>query len=177
MLVFSTQVPCSVRFYRLWSASATDHFYTADATEAAGAAGYVIEDMLMYIYPTQLCGSVPIYRLYYAAGTDHFYTLSAAERDSAEALGYTYEGIAGYVFEPTGNAANIPYCTSTTSMAAATSIATATTVVTTPTTTTSTSESSTVSTPCSTAAGVPTGYGIGSTSAAGTAFSYADFFS
>ncbi|KAJ7084114.1 hypothetical protein C8R44DRAFT_551609, partial [Mycena epipterygia] len=98
MLVFSTQVPGSVRFYRLWSASATDHFYTADAKEAAGAAGYVIEDMLMYIYPTQLCGSVPIYRLYYAAGTDHFYTLSAAERDSAETLGYTYEGIAGYVF-------------------------------------------------------------------------------
>ncbi|KAJ7476253.1 hypothetical protein B0H11DRAFT_2158451 [Mycena galericulata] len=108
MRVFSTQVPGSVRFYRLYSAAATDHFYTTNPTEAADATGYAIEDMLMYIYPTQMCGTVPIYRLYYSAGTDHFYTLSAAERDSAEAGTYTYEGIAGYAFDST--ATNIPYC-------------------------------------------------------------------
>jgi hypothetical protein len=110
MLVFSTQVPGSVRFYRLYSAAATDHFYTTNPTEAADAtgSGYVIEDMSMYIYPTQMCGTVPIYRLYYSAGTDHFYTLSAAERNSAAAGAYTYEGIVGYAFAST--ATNIPYC-------------------------------------------------------------------
>ncbi|KAJ7346144.1 hypothetical protein DFH08DRAFT_701236 [Mycena albidolilacea] len=107
------QVPGSVRFYRLYSAAATDHFYTTNPTEAAHASGYVIEDMSMYIYPTQMWGTVPIYRLYYSARTDHFYTLSAAERDSAErdsaATGtYTYEGIAEYTFESTVK--NIPYC-------------------------------------------------------------------
>jgi hypothetical protein len=108
MLVFSTQVPGSVRFYRLYSPAATDHFYTTNPTEAAHASGYVIEDMLMYIYPTQMCGTVPIYRLYYSTGTDHFYTLSAAERNSAAAGAYTYEGIVGYAFAST--ATNIPYC-------------------------------------------------------------------
>ncbi|KAG0041552.1 hypothetical protein BGZ83_001660 [Gryganskiella cystojenkinii] len=43
--------------------------------------------------------TIPIYRLYSSGGTDHFYTTSAAERDNASNnLGYTQEGIAGYVY-------------------------------------------------------------------------------
>jgi hypothetical protein len=43
--------------------------------------------------------AAPLYRLYNAAVKDHFYTMSAAERNNAVAAdGYTYEGIAAYVF-------------------------------------------------------------------------------
>ncbi|KAJ7100450.1 hypothetical protein C8R44DRAFT_716565 [Mycena epipterygia] len=102
-LVFTTQVPGSVQFIRLFNGDVTDHFYTTNATEAQAATGYVVEDKAaMYIYPTQLCGSVPLYRSYSSSGTDHFYTVDAAERDGAVASGWNYEFIAGYVFAPAG---------------------------------------------------------------------------
>jgi len=48
---------------------------------------------------TVVAMAAPLYRLYSAAAGDHFYTMSAAERNNAvTADGYTYEGIAAYVF-------------------------------------------------------------------------------
>ncbi len=42
---------------------------------------------------------MPLYRLYSNAVTNHFYTVSASEKDSAvNNSGYTFEGIAGYVY-------------------------------------------------------------------------------
>ena len=44
---------------------------------------------------------MPLYRSYSARNTDHFYTVDKAESDRAVAnLGYSYEGITGYVFPP-----------------------------------------------------------------------------
>jgi hypothetical protein len=75
----------------------SDHFYTTDEANARSAANYVLEDQNpIYVYPTQLCGSVPFYRMY--SSTDHFYTADPAERASAAGIGYTDEGIEGYVF-------------------------------------------------------------------------------
>ncbi|KAJ6450185.1 hypothetical protein C8R45DRAFT_946950 [Mycena sanguinolenta] len=53
-----------------------------------------------YIYPSQICGSVPLYRLHFiAANPDYIYTTSVTERDNAIAMGFAYEGVAGYVYD------------------------------------------------------------------------------
>ncbi|KAF7291255.1 hypothetical protein MIND_01269300 [Mycena indigotica] len=101
-LVFTTQVPGSVKLYRLWSGVAIDHLYTTDKSEgdkATQTGGYVYEDASLYVYPSAQCGAVPLYRLYLGGdGKDHFYTADPAERDQAVGLGYKYEWVAGYVF-------------------------------------------------------------------------------
>ncbi|KAJ7049361.1 hypothetical protein C8F01DRAFT_1184031 [Mycena amicta] len=77
-LVFTTQVPGSVRFHRLWSAS-------------AGAFCFLL-------------ANVPFYRSFAGGNaSDHFYTVSVAERDGAVGSGWKYEKIAGYVFPPDAN--------------------------------------------------------------------------
>ncbi|KAJ7049219.1 hypothetical protein C8F01DRAFT_1185012 [Mycena amicta] len=88
-LVFTTQVPGSVRFHRLWSASAVDHFYTIDANEAAStiaSGAFVSEDD----------GHTPLF--IYPHGT-----LRQRPRDGAVGSGWKYEKIAGYVFPPDAN--------------------------------------------------------------------------
>ncbi|KAJ6586568.1 hypothetical protein B0H10DRAFT_1961770 [Mycena sp. CBHHK59/15] len=101
--VFLTQELSTVPLFRMYSAGATDHFYTLSAAERDNAAanlGYSSEGTAAFIYPTQVCGSVPLFRLYSSAGTDHFYTTSAAERNNAaQNLGYNYEGVAGFVLQ------------------------------------------------------------------------------
>nr|GAT51786.1 predicted protein [Mycena chlorophos] len=115
-LVFDTQVEGSVQLHRLWSGADVDHFYTTNTTEAAAAeqGTYVSEDAAsdghtpIYVYPTALCGSVPLYRSY-AGGTamDHFYTVNVTERNDAEASGWGYELIAGYVFAADAAASSV----------------------------------------------------------------------
>ncbi|KAH9918926.1 uncharacterized protein BXZ73DRAFT_52705, partial [Epithele typhae] len=91
----------AVPFYRLYSPSGTDHFYTtneAEANNAAGNLGYTYEGVSSFIYPTSLCGAVPLYRMYNPKVIDHFYTTNINERQNAiRNLGYSDEGIAGYV--------------------------------------------------------------------------------
>jgi hypothetical protein len=72
------------------------HLLTSDtACETVGA--YVAT--LGFISPAPICGAVPLHRLYHAPSNNHFYTLSEGERDNAVAnLGYTSEGIYGYVW-------------------------------------------------------------------------------
>lgn len=54
------------------------------------------------MFPTQEPHTVPLYRLYNGRVVDHFYTTNAAERDNArDRLGYTDEGVAGYVYGDT----------------------------------------------------------------------------
>ncbi|KAJ7840048.1 hypothetical protein B0H14DRAFT_3458304 [Mycena olivaceomarginata] len=91
-------VPGAVRLLRLYNAAPSDHFYTTNTTEAAGAVagGYKLEDLNpIYVYPSALCGSVPLYRLFAGGVGDHFYTADAAERDGAEGSGWGYEWVAG----------------------------------------------------------------------------------
>ena len=45
------------------------------------------------------CGASPLYHLKNAAN-DFFYTTSSAERDSAIGLGYTDQGVVGYIWLP-----------------------------------------------------------------------------
>ncbi|MFT6397293.1 MAG: hypothetical protein ACJAYU_002039 [Bradymonadia bacterium] len=69
------------------------------STQTACEIGVAPTRTVGYISAENQCGSVPLYRLYHSPSDNHFYTLSAAERDNArDALDYTEQGIAGYVW-------------------------------------------------------------------------------
>ena len=100
-LAFGLPTMSATLLYRLYSSSATDHFYTTDQAEALRMIvemGYDDEGTAAYVYTTQLCGSIPLYRLYSPSAMDHFYTTNKTEQEHAIAeLGYVSEGIACYV--------------------------------------------------------------------------------
>jgi Repeat of unknown function (DUF5648) len=94
--------PAVIKFYRMYSPSSGDHFYTASADERDNAFvvdGYRFEGTSFFIFPQPMAGTVPLYRLANYNSGDHFYTTSEAERQNAIFNdGYLSEGIAGYVF-------------------------------------------------------------------------------
>ncbi|KAJ6529122.1 hypothetical protein DFH09DRAFT_934859 [Mycena vulgaris] len=61
--MYSTQVCGSVPMFRLYSATATDHFYTTDAAERdaaiAGDSAYVDEGALGYVLPADAAAAAP----------------------------------------------------------------------------------------------------------------------
>ncbi|OAA58728.1 Glycoside hydrolase, family 25 [Cordyceps fumosorosea ARSEF 2679] len=108
--IYSYQVPNSIPLYRTWSPGASDHFYTTSAPERDNAVqhlGYVDEGITGYVFATDKVGGLParlveFYRAYSPGQRDHFYTTSGPEVDNAvRNLGYTYEGVACYVFQAT----------------------------------------------------------------------------
>jgi hypothetical protein len=83
-----------VPFYRCLTPTSS-HLYTTDPA----CEGNTSEGVMGYIATSGgTCGSVPLYRLDDATSCDHFYTTSMAEATSAEAGGYTFNEIAGYVW-------------------------------------------------------------------------------
>ncbi|KAH9910621.1 uncharacterized protein BXZ73DRAFT_93654 [Epithele typhae] len=101
----------TVPLFRLYSPSATDHFYTTNAQErnnAVASIGYTNEGTAAQVFPAGVSGAVPLYRLFRLAGSDHFYTTNAQERDNAvAALGYTNEGVAAYIY-PSAQCGSVP---------------------------------------------------------------------
>lgn len=92
---------------------AVDHLYTTDQAERdnaiqylgytdEGIAGYVCTSAIIVALPTQAAqcqSTVPIYRSYNAACNDHFYTADLAESENSNnRLGYTFEGIAWFMY-------------------------------------------------------------------------------
>ncbi|KAF7358673.1 hypothetical protein MSAN_01206300 [Mycena sanguinolenta] len=103
-LIFPFPEPSTVPLFSLRNpGTASTYFYTTNATERdqALASGWQNWTTTGYIYPSQICGSVPLYRLHFvAANTDYMYTTSTTVRDNAVVnLGFTYEGITGYVMQ------------------------------------------------------------------------------
>ncbi|KAJ8508941.1 hypothetical protein ONZ45_g8831 [Pleurotus djamor] len=98
--VFPGKASGTIPLYRLWSLGAGDHFYTTNNQEAENAKGlgYVREGIAGWVFPSAVCGSIPLYRTYSPSGTDHFHTTDFNEKNNAvRRLGYTDEGVAGYV--------------------------------------------------------------------------------
>jgi len=93
--LYDARVGATTEFWRCWSSSETDHFYTT-ARACEGSPVYVEEFSIGFIGTSSFCGATPLYRL--VGPGDHFYTTSAAERDAAAAGGWIYEGVAGYVW-------------------------------------------------------------------------------
>jgi hypothetical protein len=100
-----TPAPGTVPLHRC-DAGAGHSFVTTDpACEGSGSDLGVVG----FIADTPLAGTVPLHRLVRGDGTDHLYTTSAPERDAAVAGGYTYEKIAGHVWDELGYAvAEVP---------------------------------------------------------------------
>lgn len=80
------------------------HLLTTDAgCEGAG----VDAGSPGFIGATPIEGTVPLHRLS-RAPNDHLYTTSALERDAALTAGWTYEGVAGHVWDERGLAVGEP---------------------------------------------------------------------
>lgn len=96
-IAFATQQP----FYRGFSSSSIDHFYTTSLTEIinAGSLGYQYEGIAgNLVTANDALSSGPLYRAYSHSQRDHFYTASYPEFINAISLyGYTNEGVAGYM--------------------------------------------------------------------------------
>ncbi|EIM85384.1 uncharacterized protein STEHIDRAFT_59836, partial [Stereum hirsutum FP-91666 SS1] len=100
VLASQSNITDSEPLYRLYSSTATDHFYTASAAQldtAVNTHGFTFEAVQAWIYPSQVCGSIPLLRNYNAQGTDHFYTTNETEYESAVAGGDKGEGVVGHV--------------------------------------------------------------------------------
>lgn len=82
-------------FYRCYWSNARKHFYTLSAN-CEGVAWN--EGVLGHIATVQVAGTTPLHRLYQSSNNDHLYTTSHSEFFFALSLGYTYEGISGYVY-------------------------------------------------------------------------------
>jgi len=91
--LMNAAAPGAVPLYRCFVLSTGTHLYTTNAS----CEGATIEGVIGHIATSPTCGAIPLYRLLGATG-DNFYTTSAPERDSAAAGGYTFVGIAGYVW-------------------------------------------------------------------------------
>lgn len=60
--------------------------------------GWKSDGIACWTSPAQIPGTVPLYRMYKPSASDHFYVSTKSERDSAVGLGYSQEGIVGYVY-------------------------------------------------------------------------------
>lgn len=111
-IVHARSVPGTIPLYRYYKS--INHFYTTNPDEIGvivpgwvGRHGYKSEGIAGYVYPTQKSGTVPLHR-YYKGGSndDYFYTLNTYEIGAnlrpgqTGRHGYTYEGVACYVYQP-----------------------------------------------------------------------------
>ncbi|KAH9925668.1 uncharacterized protein BXZ73DRAFT_91089 [Epithele typhae] len=90
----------AVPLYRLYSAGGTDHFYTTNAQERDDARprSGTRRGRRRVRLPERAVRERAAVQDVLASASDHFYTTNAAEKDNAVgALGYSYEGVAGYV--------------------------------------------------------------------------------
>lgn len=99
------QQPNTRPFMRLYKGPPqTDHFYTTSDSEAVNAVaqGWVHEGVEGYIYTMQVPGTVPLYRVnrWFNQTSDlmHRYTRSWSEVTTLNTQGWTYDGVAGYVY-------------------------------------------------------------------------------
>ncbi|KAL0954686.1 hypothetical protein HGRIS_003636 [Hohenbuehelia grisea] len=103
----------TVTFYRYFSTTADDHYYTTQtgaATITRHGNSYTLDGpqgLTLTKSGIVFCGAVPLYELFKAPKTgepataaDHLYTTSIGELTSASIKGYKYEGIAAYVLPP-----------------------------------------------------------------------------
>lgn len=99
-----SQVAGTNPFWRFYSGGQTDHFYTTSSAEFnyVVANGFTYESVEGYLYASRVAGTVPLYRLsrWYPSNNDldHFYTVDDTAKSNKISQGWTYDGVAGYVW-------------------------------------------------------------------------------
>ena len=92
----------AVPFFRAYSASLTDHFYTTNYAEmksVTSSGTYALEKAPGFVFRTPAPSTTPLLRLYSPGATDHFYTTSQTEANYVIINGgYGTEGTAAYVY-------------------------------------------------------------------------------
>ena len=85
------------------------HFYTISEAEANQGNGWEVEGITGFTGSTNkgMPDAVPLHRLWNGQLSDHLYTTSAAEVQSAQGVGYVYEGTMGCIF-PTQKPSSTP---------------------------------------------------------------------
>jgi Zn-dependent metalloprotease len=92
-----------VNRYRLYSPVTKEHHYTTDLNEytTLGTWGWVQEGVAHQVFPTDASvygqNPVPLYRLYHAGIRQHLWTTDTNEYAVLGGLGWTQEGIDGYI--------------------------------------------------------------------------------
>lgn len=95
--LFREDTPGTRKFYRWYSASRGDHYYSSDPGGGGKSLqGYVLEGSIGYIATSRILGTRELYRWYNPATGCHFYTTDV-KGEGMRKKGYRFEGIAGYV--------------------------------------------------------------------------------
>ncbi len=103
--VSSQHIAGSTPLYRLYSTNSTDHFYTIDEGQRAGAKAsfrnYVDQGIIGYVLTAQSPDTTPLYQLWSNTYPDHFYTIDEGQRAGAKASfrNYVDQGNAGFVYK------------------------------------------------------------------------------
>lgn len=102
-VAYSPEAPFSP-MYETYSAGATNHLYTMNYSEAhvsTTSHGYANLRTAFYLERNPQVHTTPLYRYYKGAPQNHHaYATDTFPQDRANtvALGYTYEGVAGYIY-------------------------------------------------------------------------------
>jgi hypothetical protein len=92
----------TIPFFRAYSLSANNHFYTTDNSEmdvAVKNRGYKDEGTACYVHSNRIRGTAPLYRASNSTTKDHFYTMDESEIRTAVRNGYKDEGIECYIYK------------------------------------------------------------------------------
>ena len=99
----------TVPFYRVYDASATNHWYGTDVsgvTTRIASDNFVLESVAAQVYETQVVSTVPLYWIHdgSTAATDNYYTTDTTEVTA----GQINEGIVAYIF-PSEICGSVPF--------------------------------------------------------------------
>ncbi len=95
--LFAPGTPGTTEFYRWYSASKGNHFYSYDLNGGGvSLKGYVFEGSIGSIGTSRLTNSRELYRWFNPATGRHFYTTDE-KGEGISKKGYKFDGIAGYV--------------------------------------------------------------------------------
>lgn len=102
----NSSMPASAPLCRLYEPNIRRHLYTVDNAEYSilTTTSWNGEGVQYYVYPVNSEPElVPVYRFYHQENQNHHFTVDAVEKDTIIEMpewGYTYEGVAFYVFPP-----------------------------------------------------------------------------
>ncbi|KAF8893475.1 hypothetical protein BD779DRAFT_1669763 [Infundibulicybe gibba] len=98
--IWADMQPGTVPFFRLFDNATFDSIYTTSTSEAIDSVnqGYTALGVVGFLFPSSQCGAIQLFRTFSPGGVDHFYTTNPAEQSRAvTSLGYTDQGVAGFV--------------------------------------------------------------------------------